>query len=427
MAAQFGDPEPQVRYSRAVADADSSFVEELEARALLFFLEQSDPRTGLTRDRAPADGGTSRSPASIAATGFALTAWCIGDYRGWISREETLQRSRTVLRFIRDHVDHERGWIYHFINAQTGRRMWVSEASTIDTALFLKGALMAREYLDDPEVTTLVDELYARVDWTWAMDGGTTLSHGWRPETGFIKYRWDSYSELIGMYLIGIGAPSNPLPPQSWHAWNRSPVVTYGTRTFIQCPPLFTHQYAHAWFDFRGRRDSHADYWQNSVDATLAQRDWCADNSGKFGGWSRNLWGVTASDSAKGYMAWGGPKGGPEGLDGTLVPCAPGGSLPFAPRECLDALREMRNVGGPAVWQRYGFVDAFNPDTGWVSPDVIAIDVGITLLMAENMRSGFVWQYFMQAPEVNRGMNLAGFEDGRPAFRRAARLVLTNE
>jgi len=411
LGAQLRDNGAADRYSPSANDANEVFLEELQVRALLFFLEHSDALTGLTRDRAPADGTPSKSPASIAATGFALTAFCIGDYRGWISREVTLGRTLKALRFIHDQVENERGWLYHYINMETGQRMWSSEASTIDTALFLKGALMAREYLNDPEVTELVNAIYARIDWTWAMNDGATLSHGWRPETGFIINRWDSYSELLGMYLLGLGAPSNPLPAASWNAWKRSPVVTYGTRTFIQCAPLFTHQFSHAWFDFRGRRDAHADYWKNSVDATLAQRDWCADNAATYAHWSRNMWGVTASDSARGYVAWGGPKGSPTKIDGTLVPCAPAGSLPFAPRECLNALYEMRQVGGPSVWRRYGFVDAFNPTTGWVASDVIAIDVGITLLMAENLRSGFVWRYFMRAPEVSRGMAMAGFHD----------------
>lgn len=392
-------------------DQDAAFLDELQARALLFFNEHSDQLTGLTRDRAPTDGSPSDSPASIAASGFALTAWCIGDFRGWMSRDEVVQRTLTVLQFVHDKVEHERGWFYHFVDSRTGKRAWRSEASTIDTALFLKGALMAREYLGVPEVTDLVNRIYARIDWAWALNGGTTLTHGWRPETGFLKSRWDSYSELLGMYLLGIGAPNNPLPASTWHSWRRGPVVTYRDRTFINCPPLFTHQYPQAWFDFRNRTDGLADYWQNSVNATLAQREWCADLSPTFAKWSLNLWGVTASDSAKGYIDWGGPLGGSHRLDGTVVPCAPGGSLPFAPRECLQALRTMREIGGSAVWDRYGFADAFNPQTGWVSPDVIAIDVGITMLMAENMRSGFVWRYFMKAPEAKRGMQLAGFRE----------------
>jgi hypothetical protein len=194
--------------------------------------------------------------------------------------------------------------------------------------------------------------------------------------------------------------------------------VTGGGRTYIEGGPLFTHQYAQAWFDFRGRRDAYADYWQNSVDATLAQRAWSTAQHDRFPHWSSELWGLTASDSVRGYVAWGTPlptKAGDDISDGTLVPCAPGGSLPFAPEECLTALRRMREVGGARVWGRYGFVDAFNPHTGWASPDVIGINVGITLVMAENLRSGLVWRTFMRAPEVQRGMRLAGFSRGTPS------------
>lgn len=409
--------------------SDAAFLEEIERRAILYFVEQADPETGLTLDRAPADGNTVREyPASIAATGFALSGWCIADARSWLPLGDALKRTRTTLRFVRDHVEHERGWIYHFVNARTGRRAWRSEASTIDTALFLAGAISAREYFADPEVTELVNELYARIDWRWAMDGGTTLTHGWKPESGFIPWRWDHYSELMGLYLLGIGAPVNALPAAAWNAWRREPVVTYAGRTFIDCGPLFTHQYSHAWFDFRGRRDEYADYWQNSVDATLAQRDWSAHQAERFPSWSLDFWGLTASDSATGYVAWGGPGGfAAQIVDGTVVPCAPAGSLPFAPRECLAALRRMREVGGEQVWQRYGFVDAFNPHTGWVSPDVIGIDVGITLLMAENLRSGLVWKIFMGAAEVQRGLRLAGFHSETPQWLAGETMARNND
>jgi hypothetical protein len=389
---------------------DTILLEDIQRRAVLFFVEQTDPQTGLTRDRAPADGGSSDYPASIAATGFALTSWCIADARGWMEPGEARARALRTLKFVAENVAHEHGWFYHFIYTQTGERAWSSEASTIDTALFLKGALAAREYFDDPEIRRLVNTIYARIDWQWAMNGGTTLSHGWKPESGFIPWRWDSYSELLGLYLLGIGAPANALEPESWNAWRREPLVSYAGRTFVDCGPLFTHQYAHAWFDFRDQRDSHIDYWRNSIDATLAQREWSADQAGRFPSWSKDFWGLTASDSAGGYVAWGGPSGSVAAMaDGTVVPCAPGGSLPFAPQECLAALRQMRKVGGEEIWRRYGFVDAFNPESGWVSPHVIGIDVGITLLMAENLRSGLVWQIFMKSPEVRLGMWLAGF------------------
>ncbi len=412
---------------------DNTLLDDVQQHAVLFFTEQTNPLTGLTRDRAPnSQIEEATAPASIAATGFALTAWCIADSHGWLPPGEALARVRTTLRFATDHVDQERGWFYHFVDPATGRRAWLSEASTIDTALFLQGAIQAREYLHDPEVTVLVNRLYARVDWRWALNGGQTLSHGWRPERGFIGYRWDSYSELMGLYLLGLGAPGRgALPAAAWDAWQR-PSVQYAGRTFILGGPLFTHQYAQAWFDFRGRRDAYADYWQNSVDATMAQRAWFGTLSNRYRYLSEDVWGLTSSDSMLGYRAWGTPGRINESSDGTLVPCAPAGSLPFAPRECLTALRRMREIGGPAVWGRYGFADAFNLQTGWTSPDVVGIDVGITLVQAENLRTGLVWDTFMRAPEVQRGMKLAGFrptqrtqEVGQRTDDREQRTVLT--
>lgn len=390
--------------------ADRAFLDEVEERAARFFIDHTEPETGLTRDRAPADGSPSTAPASIAASGFALTAWCIADIRGWLEPGRACAEARKTLDFIATSYPHEHGWFYHYVDGHTARRAWNCEASTIDTALFLQGALAAREYFRDPAITARVNEIYARIDWQWALNGQPTLTHGWKPEGGFLPYRWDSYAELMGMYLLGLGAPGPALPASSWTAWRR-PVVEANGRRFIQCAPLFTHQYAQAWFDFRDRRDGYADYFQNSVQATLAQRDWSAAQANRHPHWSTDLWGLTASDGPRGYMGWG---TGDES-DGTLVPCAPGGSLPFAPRECLTALRRMRDIHVPGLWGRYGFADAFNPETGWVSPDVIGIDVGITLLMAENLRTGFVWEYFMRAPEVKQGMARAGFGPRRPA------------
>ena len=389
---------------------DKAFLDEIEQRALRFFCDHTDLGTGLTRDRAPSDGSPGNAPASIAASGFALTAWCIGDDRGWLDRKTAMRNVLTLLRCVDRTAAREHGWVYHFLDIRTGKRVWHSEASTIDTALFLEGAILAREYLNDPEVSALVNKIYAQVDWTWALNGGRTLSHGWKPETGFLADRWENYSELPALYLLGIGARANALPADSWHAWRREPVAVYGDHIFVHSPALFTHQYSHAWFDFRGKHDQYLDYWRNSVDATLAQYEWCAALSARFDRWAGGLWGLTASDSVRGYVNWGAPQESADWLDGTVVPCAPGGSLPFAPKECLRALRRMIEIGGAQVWGRYGFADAFNPQTGWVSPDVIAIDAGITMVMAENLRSGFCWKYFMRAPETRRAFVLAGFE-----------------
>jgi hypothetical protein len=230
---------------------------------------------------------------------------------------------------------------------------------------------------------------------------------GWRHEKGFLSARWDHYSELMMLVLLALGSPTHPVGVEAWRAWSRPVREHYGLRYVWSPAPLFVHQFSHAWFDFRGRLDAGVEWFANSVTATRAHVEWCLDRQGRFPEWSEDLWGVTSSDSEKGYVGWGGPPdSGP--LDGTIVPCAAAGSLPFLPGECLRTLRYQRERYGERIWKRYGFVDAFNPHTGWVNPDVVGIDAGITLLMAENLRSGAVWRVMGRDPAVRRGLERAG-------------------
>lgn len=397
-----------------LASAEVEFLDQLEQASFRYFWEAADPQTGLVKDRSRADGPDSRSVASIAATGFGLTALCIGSYRQWVSETQAQDRVRTTLRFLRHRMPHHHGFFYHFVDARTGERLWRSELSSIDTTWLLCGVLTARQHFTDPEIQQLATELYHRVDWPWMLDGGATFAHGWKPESGFLPYRWDTYSELMALYLLALGSPTYPVAAHTWRAWRRPRLNYEGLQFVFARAPLFVHQYSHAWFDFRGLHDAWTNYFDNSVAATRAHRLFCLKLRERFPLFGPQLWGITASDSAGGYVAWGGPPElGP--LDGTVVPCAAGGSLPFLPQECLQTLRAMRAQFGSKVWQRYGFVDAFNPHTTWVGPDVIGIDVGITLLMAENLRSGFVWTTFMKNPEVRLGLDRAGFKPQTPA------------
>ena len=395
----------------ALNPADHALLDEIERTAFQFFVEQAHPSTGLVRDRARADGSPSEGKASIAASGFALSAWAIATERGWADRQVALERCRLLLRFLATEAPRRHGFFYHFMEMDTGARAWQCELSTIDTGLFLAGAIMAREYFHDPEITTLVTRLYLEVDWPWFLNGGQTFAMGWHDEAGFSRFRWSKYSELMMLTLLGLGAPEKPVGPGLWSAWERKPDDDYASYHYIQGPSLFVHQFTHAYIDFRGLRDAYADYFHNSVLATLAQRRFSLDLRSEFPCWNEQLWGVTASDSATGYKAWGGPPRTMEynALDGTVVPCAAAGSVPFAPRETMAVLHNIRTAFGDRTWQRYGFVDAFNPQTGWAAPDVIAIDLGISLLQAENARTGFVWRIFGQAPEIQRALARAGF------------------
>jgi hypothetical protein len=396
---------------------DEAFLEDLQKRLFQYFWEQADSGTGMVPDRARTDGSAldenHQNVGSIAATGFGLTGLCIASERRWIDSNQARERTRVTLRFFADRAFHQRGWFYHWIDTKTGERRWNSEVSSIDTALLLGGVLTVRQcFANDAEISRLATRIYQRVDFRWMLNGDALLlSHGWKPESGFLRPRWDTYSEEAILYLLGIGSPAHSISPRAWYALWKDRYRYKGHSYFTTIGvPLFMHQYSHAWVDFRGRKETQADridYFENSVKATLAHRAFCINLRHAFPGYGPDVWGITASDSAKGYLAWGGPPHDPA-IDGTVVPAAAGGSLMFTPELSVRALRTMRETYGDKIYGRYGFVDAFNPNNGWVNPDVIGIDQGIILLSAENARTGNVWRWFMKNPEIPLAMRRVG-------------------
>ena len=402
--------------------SDDAFLEDLSRRVFRYFVEQADPDTGLVLDRARADGSphdeTHRNVASIAATGFGLTALCIAAERGWMNRSEARMRLRSALEFFADRAIQEHGWFYHWMDYKSGERRWDSEVSSIDTALLLAGVLTARQYFrDDLEVVRLATRIYERVDFQWMLNGDPLLlSHGWKPGSGFLRPRWDTFSEDTILYLLAIGSPTHSISPRSWYALWRDRYRYEGYKYFTSIGvPLFMHQYAHAWIDFRHRREvkgDHIDYFENSINATLAHRAFCLNLAPEFSTFGPNMWGITASGSVKGYVVWGGPPRDPQ-IDGTIVPSAAGGSLMFTPVLSIAALKTMRTRFGDRIYGRYGFIDAFNPSTGWADRDVIGINLGIILLSAENARTENVWRWFMKNREIPRAMDLIGLRRSR--------------
>jgi len=390
---------------------DEQLLDEIERAGFLFFWEQADPSTGQIKDRSRADGNDTRDISSIAATGFGLTGLCIADSRGYAPTTQLRDRVRTTLDFLANQMPHVNGFFYHMVDMNTGARAWQSELSSIDSAILLCGVLTCRQHFNTTtEIVNLATQIYQRFDFNWMLNGGPTLSMGWTPESRFLPYRWDTYSELMMLYLQAIGSTTFPIPASSWDAWAR-PTLSYQGLTYISPnAPLFVHQYSHAWIDFRNRRDAYADYFQNSATATQAHKLFCLSLRSQFAHYSDDLWGITASDSVNGYVVWGGPPAiGP--IDGTVVPCATAGSLPFVFAETMRVLRNIR-LNYPNAWRRYGFVDAFNPARNWYNPDVIGINQGITMLMAENARTRFVWNTFMKNAEIQDAMTKVGF---RPA------------
>lgn len=382
-------------------------LDALQSTSFRFFWEQASPVTGLVKDRAAARGTDRRTLSSISSTGFGLTALCIADARGYRSSAQIKQRVLATMEFLLSKAPAVNGFFYHFMDMNSGARAVLSEISSIDTAILLCGCLTCREYFQDPRISDLALQLYDRVNWQWMMNGGTTLSHGWKPESGFLPTRWDTYCELMMLYLLAIGSRTYPIPASSWNAWSR-PLMHYMGLTYIDADtPLFVHQFSHAWIDFRGKRDAYANYFQNSVTATRAHKLFCLSLAGRFPDYTENLWGISSSDYPRGFVVWGGPPPiGP--IDGTVVPSAAGGSIVFLPEQTLAVLQNVYEHF-PRAWSRYSFIDSFNPLTGWYDTDVVGIFLGIVALMAENYRTQLVWNTFMKNPEVARAMQLVGF------------------
>jgi hypothetical protein len=439
-------------------DATMGMLDDLQKRTFLWFWETANPENGLVPDRWP-----SRPFSSIAAVGFGLTAYPVGAERGWITREQARDRVLTTLEFFRNApsgpepagTSGYKGFFYHFLDMETGTRFQTNELSTIDTTLLLAGALFCQSYFDgaDPKearIRELAEELYLRTDWTYFLTRPPLVSMSWRPEPDrlFSRADWRGLNEAAILYVLALASPTHPIDQAAWAAW----ADTYKWEPFygyehLNFPPLFGHQYSHVWIDFRGiqdpwLREKGIDLFENSRRATLSQRAYAIDNPMEWRGYGENVWGLTACDGPgdgtmeidgrerrfRGYWARGAAATGIHD-DGTIAPTAAGGSIAFAPEVVIPALMEMKSRYGGHLYQKYGFLDAFNPTltsapswtvsrgsvvpgVGWFDDDYLGIDQGPIVLMIENYRSGLIWDVMKKNPHVIRGLRRAGFSGG---------------
>ncbi|MDQ2926090.1 MAG: hypothetical protein M3R43_11120 [Acidobacteriota bacterium] len=415
-------------------------MEALQRDTFNYFVHEANPVNGLIIDKT--QPGT---PASIAAVGLALSSYPVGVERGFMTRADAIRRTLATLRFFQKSVQStdveatgHKGFYYHFLDMVSGKRAWKCELSTVDTTFLLAGMLTLAAYFsgstaDEREIGELVGELYRRTDWNWAQNGGLAVTHGWKPESGFLPYRWQGYDEALFLYLLGLGSPTHPLPKDSYVQW----ISTYEWREiygheFFVCWSAFTHQVSHLWIDFRGIGDDYIrgkeiDYFENSRRATLVQQHYAIDNPASFDGYKASCWGISASDgpgptkrTIKGqereffdYIARG------VSDDGTIAPWAVVTSLPFAPEvviPTLDYFEELRlRANNP-----YGFKATFNATFGrcgdlshsWVSPFHYGLNQGPIVLMIENYRSGLLWSLMRQCPNLVAGLRRAGFQGG---------------
>lgn len=428
---------------RPGAAVDDAALHELQRQSFDYFLHETNPANGLVVDKTAANW-----PASIAATGLALASYPVAVERGFMSRLAAVARVLATLRFFwnspqgpESDATGYNGFYYHFLDMQTGRRAWQSELSTIDSALLLAGALSAGMFFDadsadEREIRTLADALYRRADWRWMQNQGATVTHGWKPESGFLAFRWEGYDEALLLYVLGLGSPAHSLPASSYAAWASTYrwERRYGYE-YLYAGPLFTHQLSHVWIDFRGIQDAAMrerglDYFENSRRATYVQREYALQNPLGFAHYGAHCWGLTASEGPGpatrdvagvereffDYVARAVPYG-PD--DGTIAPWAVAASLPFAPEIVLPVLDYCLHDIRLTESTHYGFKASFNPayavadsPHGWVSPWHFGLNEGPTVLMIENHRSGMLWQLMRRCPYIVVGLRRAGFGGG---------------
>ncbi len=362
----------------------------------------SDKVTGLTRD-----SSQTGSPASIAATGFALAAVAIGQSRGWIPKDYAYDQLKKTLTTLVSTAEHKNGFYYHFLDARSGRRVWSSEASSIDTALLVAGALLAAQYYPGTEIEAMAHRIYERVDWKWMMNNSSLICMGWKPESGFLPYYWDSYNELIILQALAIGSPTYPVPPEAWEAWIRTEEEYNGKWIiYSHSGSLFTYQYSQAFIDFRELDDQGINYFENSKNATVANWEFSSSFQTQYRGYMNSSWGLSASVGPGGYKAYG-AKPGQAIHDGTIAPYAALSSIVFTPEESIRAARYFYEELHDNLYGHFGFKGAFNLDKNWWAQEYLGIDQGITVLMLENfLNDGIVWQKFMKLKPIQRWVEL---------------------
>lgn len=360
--------------------------------------------------------------ASIASVGYGLAALVIGVERKWISYKKAYKRANKTLDTFLNNVEGENGFYYHFVNMDTGKREWNCEISIIDTAIFICGAICAGEFFEG-EVKQKAEELYKRINWEWYRNKETNYFYmGYKPEKGFWGH-WDMYAEQLMLYVLGAGSPTFPINKTMYDDIRKEKESYEGIEDIVYtyCGTLFTYQFSHAWIDFRNKVDKQGINWfENSIKATIANREYCIKNSKKFKTFGENSWGLTACVGPKGYSGGYGAKPSLADLDkendGTISPCGSAGSIVFTPQLSIKALENFYN-NYPKLWCKYGFKDAYNLENGeWYSKEVIGIDKGISMLMIENYLAGTIWKYFMKNKYIQEGLNVLEIKNCKEQF-----------
>jgi len=403
--------------------SDEQLLDLVQRQTFRYFWEGAHPVSGLALDRCHRRADQPDAPVSIGGSGFGIMALIVACERAWVSREQALSRLTLMLDCLEKATCYH-GTYPHFVRGDSGATVPFSRkddgADLVETSLLFQGLLCARAYFDaeDPHeqrVRERIGWLWRETEWDWYTQGGRkVLTWHWSPNNGFsLNNEIRGWNECLITYLLAVSAPRYRVPVELYHeGWAMSRDFI-NRRTFegIELPlgpplggPLFLAHFSFCGLDPRGLSDRYADYWQQNVNHTRINYNYCLRNPHGYRGYGPDCWGLSAGDTPGGYAAH-----APDNDLGVINPSAALSSFPYAPREAMSALRHFYQDLGDRIWGRYGFVDGFSEQQGWYADTFLAISQGPIVVMIENYRSGLLWKLFMGIAEIQAGLKKLGF------------------
>jgi hypothetical protein len=415
--------------------SDDSLMNLVQYRTFQYFWDGAEPTSGLARERFHVDGEYPQNDKNVVTSGgggFGVMAILVGIERGFITRQQGLERLEKIVTFL-ENADNFHGVWPHWWNGETGKVKPFSKkddgGDLVETSFMLTGLLTVRQYFRDGNeneqaLAERIDKLWRAVEFDWHTKGGEDILYWhWSPNHGWdMNFGVKGYNECQIMYILAASSPTHSVPVSVYHkGWNRDGDIknapeneAYGYHLALKHNgaeefggPLFWAHYSYVGLDPRGLKDQYADYWEHNTNHTLINRAWCVENPLGYKGYGPESWGLTASYSVKGYA---GHAPGNNRDRGVISPTAALSSFPYTPEYSMQAMRHWYENLGDKLFGEYGFYDAFSETEDWFPQRYLAIDQGPIVVMMENHRSGLLWDLFMSCPEVKEGLEKLGFE-----------------
>lgn len=410
--------------------SDDSLFTLIQKQTFEYFWTGAEPNSGLARERIHMDGDYPLNDEHIVTTGgsgFGMMAILVGIERNFISRKEALERFEKMADFL-EKADRFHGAWPHWLDGQTGKTKAFSKkddgGDLVETALLVQGMIAVREYFkngNEAEVALAgrMDEMWREIDFQWYTRGENVLYWHWSPNYGWdMNFPVEGYNECLIMYVLGASSPTHPISKEVYdQGWARNGDIKsdeeyYGLPLVLDhypadddpVGPLFWAHYSFLGLNPKGLKDAYGDYWQLNVSHALGQYRYCVDNPENYAGYGPDCWGLTSSYSMHGY------DNHHPGHDlGVIAPTAAISSMPYTPDESMAFLRNIYAPERDSLIGVYGPYDAFSEENNWCVQRYLAINQGAIPVMIENYRTGFIWNLFMEAPEVQKGLANLGF------------------